>query len=523
MIKEKIIEVKGHPRNKKYYNDLGYHIKVGEYTKIKTSDLSKGSTVKITCVCDNCSKESKNIFKDYWNYTSGLINPYYCSKCKVIKSRKTSLKNWGFDNPMKSRLVKGKLIESVKSKYGVDWYSKTDDWSVKFKETSLKKWGVDNPSKSEIIKGDIRGKNSSFVKSKSFREKSKQKKQRNTYKKYANQLPSDYKVISYHNSAFEIKHSFCGEEFTITKGLLYNRLKKNKIICTSCNPINIQTSSFEIEIGNFLEEMSIVHNKRDRKVLNGLELDYYIPSKKIAIECNGVYWHNELFKPNDYHLNKTKMCLDKGIQLLHIWEDDWLKKSDIVKSIIKNKLNVIGHQNRIYARKCIIKEVKKEEYKEFLEKNHIQGYASSSYKIGLYKNGKLVSLMTFGWRRTNGKREYELIRFCNKINYNIIGGASKLFKYFLKNKKEIQSVVSYADISIFNGNLYNKLGFIKKSLSKPNYFWVVDGERKHRYNYSKRKLVQKGFDTNKTEVEIMNDLGYWRVFSTGQEKWIYKL
>ena len=519
MIKEKFIKVKGHPRNKKYYTDKGYIIEVGKYTDVETIDLSKGSTVKVTSICDNCEKESLNVFKDYWNYTNGLKDPYYCNKCKVIKSKKTSLDNWGVDNPMKSDLIKSKLIESIKLKYGVDWYSKTDDWLVKFKETSLKRYGVDNPSKNDIIKGDIRSKNIDFLKSDSFQRKSKQKKQRNTYRKYEKEISSDYKVIKYNNSIFTISHSCCGKDFTITKGLLYNRLKQNKIICTNCNPINVQSSSFELEIGAFLDQLSIDYKKNDRKLLNGLELDYFIHDKKIAIECNGVYWHNELFKSNDYHLNKTKMCSEKGVKLLHIWEDDWTLRSDIIKSIIKNKLNVT--QNKIYARKCIINEVKTRDYKKFLEDNHIQGYASSSYRIGLYYKNELVSLMTFGWRKTNGKREYELIRFCNKKDCNVIGGASKLFKYFIRNN-DVDKIISYADISIFDGKLYENLGFIKKTLSKPNYFWVVNGIRRHRYNYSKKKLIQKGHDPNKTEVEIMNDLGYWRVFSTGQEKWIYQ-
>jgi hypothetical protein len=114
-----------------------------------------------------------------------------------------------------------------------------------------------------------------------------------------------------------------------------------------------------------------------------------------------------------------------------------------------------------------------------------------------------------------------LIRFCNKINLSVIGSASKLFSFFINNY-EIDEIISYADISIFNGNLYNTLGFKKTTLSKPNYFWVVDGVRKHRFNFNKKKLIKDGFDANKTEVEIMHDRGYYRVFSCGQEKWIFQ-
>jgi hypothetical protein len=520
MIKEEYIEVIGHPRNKKYYSDLGYNIKVGITCLIETKHLSRGSMSRVTTICEKCNRESVNIFKDYWNYTSGLIEPYYCNSCKVIKSEKTSLLKWGVRNPMQNEEVKQKLRDSLLDKYGVSWYSKTPDWLVKFKNTSHIKWGVDNPSKNPDIINDIRDKNLKWITSPVFREDSKQKKQRNTWKKYAEALPTSYVVDGYDTDIFKIKHSLCGNGFEISKALLYNRLKSSSIVCIECNPIDVKSSSFEIEIGDFLDNIGVNFEKRNRTLLDGLELDYFLEDFGLAIECNGLYWHNELFKSKKYHINKTKKCRELSIDLVHIWEDDWKYKADIIKSIIKNKLGIID--NKIWARSCSIRLVKTNEYREFLERNHIQGYASSSYNIGLYNGDELVSLMTFGWRRTNNKREYELVRFCNKINYLIVGSASRLFKYFLSNNTDVNAISSYSDISIFSGGVYKMLGFKMTGLSDPNYFWVIDGRRRHRYNYSKRKLVKEGYDPDKTEVEIMNEIGYWRIFSTGQEKWIYQ-
>ena len=85
----------------------------------------------------------------------------------------------------------------------------------------------------------------------------------------------------------------------------------------------------------------------------------------------------------------------------------------------------------------------------------------------------------------------------------------------------IDEVISYSDISIFGGDIYKKLGFSYVRTSIPNYFWVVNGKRRHRYNLSKRKLVNRGYDVDKTADEIMYGLGYYRVFSCGQEKWVY--
>jgi very-short-patch-repair endonuclease len=264
--------------------------------------------------------------------------------------------------------------------------------------------------------------------------------------------------------------------------------------------------------------------KNNRKIINPYELDIYIPELKLAFEFNGLYWHNELNKENNYHLNKTEMCENKGIQLIHIWEDDWLYKKNIVKSIIFNKL---GKSNKIYARKCKIKEVIDNKLiREFLEKNHIQGFIGSKIKIGLYYNDELVSLMTFGNRRiamgkkTTNQDEYELLRFCNKLNTNVIGGASKLFKYFINNYKP-QEITTYADRSFSQGKLYETLGFNFIGKTEPNYYYIIDGIRHYRFNFRKDKLIKEGFDPNKTEHEIMLNRKIYRIYDSGNLK--YKL
>jgi hypothetical protein len=157
----------------------------------------------------------------------------------------------------------------------------------------------------------------------------------------------------------------------------------------------------------------------------------------------------------------------------------------------------------------------------FLDENHIQGYSQSTIKLGLYYKNELVSLMTFGYRHTNAKKEFELIRFCNKLNINVIGGSSKLFSYFTKNY-EFNELVSYSDFRLFDGKMYETLGFERKHLSSPDYFWCKGIERKHRFNFNKKKLVKEGYDINKTEIEIMQGRGYFRIFGCGQYRWEYK-
>jgi len=213
------------------------------------------------------------------------------------------------------------------------------------------------------------------------------------------------------------------------------------------------------------------------------------------------------------------------VQLIHIWEDDWMHKKDIVKSMILNKLNLLI--DKIYARKCQIKIVSDNKLvKEFLEKNHIQGYIISKINIGLFYNDEIISLMTFGNKRIvmndkNFTDEWELSRFCNKLNMSVIGGASKLFKYFIDNYNP-KEIITYANRSYSNGLLYEKLNFKYSHMTNPNYYYIVDKIRKHRFTYRKNKLIKDGFDPNKTEHEIMLERKIYRIYDSGQLKFLWK-
>ena len=252
-----------------------------------------------------------------------------------------------------------------------------------------------------------------------------------------------------------------------------------------------------------------------------MELDIFIPSHNIAIEFDGLYWHSELYKPSNYHLNKTELCEKQGIQLIHIFEDEWLFKKDIVKSRL---LNILGlTPNKIYGRKTIIKEVSPKESKEFLNNNHLQGSTNASIKLGLYYNNELVSVMLFNKPRLGigvTYDGYELSRFCNKLNTSVIGGADKLLKYFIKTYQP-KEIISYADRRWSQGNLYEKLGFNFIHNSKPNYFYINQNVREYRFNYRKNILVKQGYDINKTEREIMLDRKIYRIYDCGAK--LYKI
>ena len=118
--------------------------------------------------------------------------------------------------------------------------------------------------------------------------------------------------------------------------------------------------------------------------------------------------------------------------------------------------------------------------------------------------------------------EWELTRFSNRINTNVIGGASRLFNYFIKTYSPVK-IISYSDIRLFNGNMYETLGFKRISQSAPNYWYVINGLRYHRFNFRKSVLVKEGYDRNKTEKEIMFDRKIYRIYDCGHIRWEYNV
>ena len=186
---------------------------------------------------------------------------------------------------------------------------------------------------------------------------------------------------------------------------------------------------------------------------------------------------------------------------------------DIVKSIIINILNIT--KNKIYARNCLIKNVSTLEAKEFLNKNHILGFVGSNIKIGLYHNGELVSYMsfdTFEGRKKMSPNEWNLNRFCNKLETNVIGGASKLLSHFINNNV-INRIISYADKDFSIGNLYYKLGFKLVNDSRCDYKYVVGDKRIHKSRYRKKRLK-----TELVESHFMEKNNIYKIYDCGKLK-----
>ena len=424
----------------------------------------------------------------------------------IEKTKITNLEKYGVEYSFQSEKVKRKIKNKFLEKYGVEYPAQNDIIKIKMKETMLNLYNCENPSQSDYIQMIKR-----------FNKTNK------TLKRYEN---LNIINVDYINKIFNFK---CENEhiYDISFEIFQNRKRINTTICTKCNPINSSNiSGKQLQLQQFIKNNyngDIIYN--DRKILKPFELDVYLPELKIALEFNGVHWHSEEYVESNYHLNKTELCEKQGIKLIQIYEDDWLYKQDIIKSRILNILNL--NTNKIFARKTEIKEIFDNDIlRKFLEINHIQGFIGSQVKLGLFYNDELVSLMTFGKQRKNmgikGLPDtYEMLRFCNKLNSSVIGGASKLFKYFINNYKP-KEIITYADRSWSQGELYNNLGFGFVYKTQPNYFYVIDGIRKNRFNFRKDVLIKDGFDPNKTEHDIMLERKIYRIYDSGQLKFIWK-
>lgn len=455
--------------------------------------LSEGYGKYCSIICTNKDEDHIDDVKRTNNIKYGGETPF-SNKDVRLKSRETMLKTYGVDNIFKDiNHIREKTIE----KHGVNHISQLEKTKRKKEETNLKVYGVKTP----LLINEVRYK-SNVVKEKKF------------FEKY-----QDLDLIKVNGGEITIKCNVCNKEYIINRSVLWHRNLITENPCTICNPIKSGSSIVESEIKDFINSLGIKYIEHDRTILDGKELDIYIESLKIGIEYDGLFWHSNKFIDKNYHLNKTELCSIKGVKLIHIFEDEWLLKKDIVKSRLKALFGLTKH--KIYGRKCEIKHVSTPEKTDFLKLNHIQSETGSKVNIGLYYDNTLVSLMTFGSKRIalgqkniNNTNEWELIRFCNKLDTIVIGGASKLLQYFIKTYHP-KEIISYADRRWSQGNMYKKLGFLFHKTSQPNYYYIINNKRENRFKYRKDILISEGFDKNKSEHEIMLERGIYKIYDCG--------
>jgi hypothetical protein len=441
--------------------------------------------------CHNCIKQLK--FGKSFNSGYGIYCSLSCtnkSESHINKSKSTNLRKYGGLSPMSSEKIRDKIKKTNKERYGVENIFEKKEF---IQEKINEKYGNPIMTKTDYYKNKMK-------------------------LKYEYKYES--KEIIKNDSDIYYMCPNC-DKVSIHDYNTFNYRNRNNIdLCKNCVPP--YQSSIESEFENYLIDEGYEFKKHDRKKISPKEIDFYFENEKVGFELHGLYYHSEKFVNPDYHQNKWISAIDNNIQLIQIWEDEWKYKKEMIKEIIKNKLN--SPKEKIYARKCEIGFIDNEVYKYFVDTYHLQGYAPAKIKLGLFYNRELVQVMSFSSNRkimglSKVDDHYEMIRLCSSMKYQIVGGSNRLLAYFEKAIKP-KKIISYCDVRFFSGNTYLNLGFKFIKVTKPNYFYIKpnDLKRYNRFNFRKDRLVKMGFDKDSTEKEIMEKLGYLRVYDAGNKK-----
>ena len=413
------------------------------------------------------------------------------------KVKQTNLERYGYAVSSKNEMVKEKMRKNNIEKYDVNWIPEMESIKIKIKETNMRIFGVEFPMQNEAIK------------EKTILSRSKRSFQ-NLLKneKVMEKVEPLFSIEDYTNVYKEYK--FLCKQWS---NVFFDNLEDGKIPrCFVCFPVLKGESKAEKEILCWLGSLKINVISKNRSIIPPFELDIFLSNYNLAIEFNGLYWHSELNnKDRNFHLAKTEGCFNKEVQLLHIFEDEWLDRQEIVKSIIKSKL---GFCDRVYARDTKFIEINKEDGQKFLKENHLQGENSRITRFfGLLYKNELIQLIGIGSTRYSNSSAYELIRSCALLNTVVVGGFEKL----VKNLPLKGSIISYVDRRYFNGNSYKNWEYV--GTTEPNYFYMKNySNRESRLKYQKHKLPKlfpDVYDINLTEWEIMQLAGYDRIWDCG--------
>lgn len=445
------------------------------------------------------------------------------------KRKETNIEKFGVAFPIQLSEMKEKREETCIERFGVTNPTKLERVKDKQKETMLKKYGVTNPMQSEEIKNksiqtNLERRGTRYPsQSIEVQQKVRDSKRMSYWDKFVKLL-----------SLKKIEPLFSKEKYISSKeNLQYKCLICNKDFYSfgtepqriSCGCYAIK-SSYEYEIKDWLQLAGFENIEENVHKINNeklkYEMDIYLSEFRVGIEFHGLFWHSDIMKKYSYHFDKYNYFKEKGIRLIQVFENEWLSKNEMVKSIILNKL---GKSEKIYARKCKLGEVAYKDYKNFLENNHIQGFTPASVVIGLYFEEDLVCLGSFGKNRFDKKdMSTELIRFSNKRGFTVVGGFQRILKHCIE-KYNPEKIISFVDLRYFSGDSLLNNGFVLEKITQPNYFYFFHNKPDKLYSrrdFQKHKLRSKLeiFDPLLSEYENMINNGYLRIYDAGNLKMV---
>ena len=304
-----------------------------------------------------------------------------------------------------------------------------------------------------------------------------------------------------------------------THGEFWQRPANHITLLAGCPSCAMSISKGEDEIARWLTDLGVDVVRRNRSILDGREIDIFLPQYSLGIEYCGLYWHGEGRKNNGYHKEKLDAATAKGIALLQVFEDEWLNKPRIVKSIIAHKL---GMGQSVGARKLRLVKVEWNKAKEFFDYTHMAGAGSpASFCYALVNDiGGIIQAMSVGQNRYQGGG-LEIYRMSSFPGIRVVGGVSRLLSAVRKEHPGVR-VTTYADLRWGSGAGYGKVGFVRDGVTRPGYYWAKGLTRYSRVVMQKHKLhtILKIFDPELSEAENCRINGYWRVFDCGHSKWV---
>lgn len=468
-------------------------------------------------------------------FSDGYVNCGKQCQCAKEQKERTMILRHGVKHALQSEEIKAKAAstllethgtdklhlanqkqkkETNQHRYGADFPLLNSNILAKTRETYFEENGVRFPFQSDAFQSETQAywaSDEGVARSKEIKAKLRDKNR----EVFANEMGTHGQILT-DSDMFSVelrKHS--REELARKIGCSVSLIDK-RINEWHLDEFQKMPSYYEVLIERHLADLGVNFQKNTRKVIAPKELDYYLPDHKLAIEFHGLKWHSELFgkKDSSYHLHKYVACREHGIRLIQIFQDEWDESSHIVKDLISKS---IGVTNRVMARKTRVSPINGIESKAFLNENHLQGFVPGVTSYGLFLGEDLLSVMTF----TSTNKGCELVRFANKVGITVVGGAAKLLNAYV-TKYRPESMFTYSDNRWFDGSLYQNLGFSLIGDTQPGYHYLVNGRREHRLGFTKKRLVEQGNDSSKTEWEIMQSLGYDRIWDCGHRKWVLK-
>ena len=504
----------------------GHYYNNGVITKkIKEGDVIPDGFVRGMLLSDELKKNRSAKAKETFIKKYSVDNPAK-SKEVLAKIQKTNLDRYGVECSAQSEVVKEKIKATNLKKYGVEYSFQAEVVKEKIKATSLERYGVDNPSKSEVIKSKIVESNRKNLgvdypmQSKDVMDKSRA----TSFEKYGTEYPNQSEIVKSKIDASTLEH------YGVNRACKLDEFKQ-KIVDTNRERYGVDytcliysgklkgnDSSYNRSFAELLDINNITYEREF--LLQKYSYDFKVGNTLIEIDPTAT--HNTYFSPYgdnridvNYHRDKTKLAKDNGYSVIHIFEWDDINK---VMQLLKNRVT-------IYARKCEVRMVSEVDTGNYLDTYHLQGTCrGQKIRLGLYYNNQLVSLMTFGKSRFNKNCEYELLRYC--ASHNVVGGAEKLFKYFVDNYKP-NSIVSYCDTSKFSGKVYDMLGFKIDTINSPSCHWYSVKENRHITDNLLRmqgydRLFKESHGKGTSNEELILARGYLPVYDCGQSTYIWR-